>query len=232
MKLSLEDFLEKKDQFQLGNLTTEKFHPETVGLKELANKDPKSALKKLKNVDLQALKKYQRLKHKLSPLKQKISSHNGRIFLVGCGATGRIVLHIEKYARMKGLGNVYSLMAGGDAALIKSIELVEDFESLGKKHLEEFNPTADDLVIGVTEGGETSYVIGAVNAGKELCKSKPFILYCNDDDELIKTCERSKKFINDKQINNISLNLERYIKQNAASTILHLALGSVYLMRA
>ena len=31
MKLSLEDFLEKKDQFQLGNLTTEKFHPETVG---------------------------------------------------------------------------------------------------------------------------------------------------------------------------------------------------------
>ena len=118
---------------------------------------------------------------------------------MGCGATGRIVLHIEKYARMKGLGNVYSLMAGGDAALIKSIELVEDFESLGRKHLEEFNPSEDDLVIGVTEGGETSYVIGAVNAGKELCKSKPFILYCNDDDELIKTCERSKKFIGDKK---------------------------------
>ena len=64
-------FSRKKDQFQLGNLTTEKFHPETVGLKELANKDPKSALKKLKNVDLQALKKYQRLKHKLFSPKTK-----------------------------------------------------------------------------------------------------------------------------------------------------------------
>ncbi len=229
MKLSLEDFLEKKDQFQLGNLTTEKFHPETIGLKELANKDPKSALKKLKSVDLQALKKYQNLKYKLSTLKQKISSHKGRIFLVGCGATGRIVLHIEKYARMKGMGNVFSLMAGGDAALIKSIELVEDFELLGKKHLEEFNPTKDDLVIGVTEGGETSYVIGAVNAGIEFCKNDPFILYCNDDDELIKTCERSKKFINDKKINNISLNIGPMALAGStrmqASTILHFALG-------
>jgi len=229
MKLSLEEFLSQKNQFQLGDLTTEKFHPDTVGLRELATNDPSTALKKLKSVDLKAFEKYGKIKNKLKPLIKDLSNHEGRIFLVGCGATGRLVLHLEKYARMQSIDNIFSLMAGGDAALIKSIELVEDFESLGKKHLMEFNPSPSDLVIGVTEGGETSYVIGAVMAARDICKRAPYILYCNDDQDLIATCERSKKFIEDENIKNISINIGPMALAGStrmqASTILHMALG-------
>ena len=127
--------------------------------------------------------------------------------MVGCGATGRLVLHLEKVSKLKGENNIISFMAGGDAAVIKSIEAVEDYEELGKKHLNEFPIKKEDLIIGVTEGGETSYVIGAVKAAIDLTDNAPFILYCNDDEELVNTCSRSKSFIQDKRIKNISLNV-------------------------
>lgn len=38
-----------------------------------------------------------------------------------------------------------------------------------------------DLLIGSTEGGETSWVIGAVWKSTEITQRKPYILYGNTD---------------------------------------------------
>ena len=48
-------------------------------------------------------------------------------------------------------------------------------------------------MIGSTEGGETSWVIGSVWKSTELTKRKPYILYGNTDEILIKNVERSRK---------------------------------------
>ena len=111
MKLSLSDFLLKKDQFQLGELTTEQFNPDTMGLASIAKNSPDKALSLLLKSDEKAIKKYQSLKPKLTNLKESIKNHHGRVFLVGCGATGRIVLHLEKFARMQEYSNIFSFMA-------------------------------------------------------------------------------------------------------------------------
>ncbi len=86
-------------------------------------------------------------------------------------------------------------MAGGDAALIKSIEDFQDHPEFAQQHLVELGFRENDLLIGSTEGGETSWVIGAVWKSTELTKRKPYILYGNTDEILIENVERSKEFI-------------------------------------
>jgi len=55
--------------------------------------------------------------------------------------------------------------------------------------------TKNDLLIASTEGGETPWVIGATEEAARICVKKPWYLYCNPDDILIKTVERSRRVI-------------------------------------
>ena len=57
-------------------------------------------------------------------------------------------------------------MAGGDYALIKSVEGFEDFTAFGKKQIADLGVSAKDVVFAITEGGETSFVIGTAWAGR------------------------------------------------------------------
>ena len=58
-------------------------------------------------------------------------------------------------------------MTGGDRALISSLEGFEDLELVGRQQLEDRGIQQGDVVFGITEGGETSSVIGAVRAALE-----------------------------------------------------------------
>jgi N-acetylmuramic acid 6-phosphate etherase len=110
----------------------------------------------------------------------------GRIFIGGCGATGRLALSIETILRKdKSEQDIVSFMAGGDFALIKSIEQFEDRMSYGAKQLEELNFSENDLFIGCTEGGETPFVIGATMHAADHSKRSPFFIYCNPDEQLM-----------------------------------------------
>ena len=124
-----ESFLRISDQFRLGDLPTEQPHPETVGLAEFAQTDLPTAVQAFHRVDQLALS---RLSSCLEPLPKLIEAMartltgGGHIFLVGCGATGRLALSLETIAREAWLNSenkdcVRSFMAGGDAALIRSI---------------------------------------------------------------------------------------------------------------
>ena len=56
-------------------------------------------------------------------------------------------------------------MTGGDRALISSLEGFEDLQLIGRLQLEDRGVGQGDVVICVTEGGETSSVIGTVLGG-------------------------------------------------------------------
>ena len=62
------------------------------------------------------------------------------IYFCGCGATGRLSLTIETLWRQVHehddlKDRVFSFMAGGDVALIRSIENFEDFPHYGARQL-------------------------------------------------------------------------------------------------
>ena len=97
-----------------------------------------------------------------------------------------------------------SVMAGGDFALIKSVEGFEDFPDFGRHQLKEAGVQHDDVVVAITEGGETSFVIGtawqALEAGASV-----FFVYNNPTDLLRRHVQRSREVIDEARIRKLDL---------------------------
>jgi N-acetylmuramic acid 6-phosphate etherase len=158
--------------------------------------------------------------------------NGGRIFFTGCGSTGRLSIlldsvwrdfwrkqrgsrgneaHSEKISEPPHVGcyenlenRTFSVMAGGDYALIKSVEGFEDFTAFGKKQIADLNVSAADVVFAITEGGETSFVIGTAWQGVE-AGAKVYFVYNNPDEILCEHVERSREVIQDERIEKINL---------------------------
>ncbi|MBC7427334.1 MAG: hypothetical protein H7336_01900 [Bacteriovorax sp.] len=209
-----EEFLKVSAQFRLGGLPTETPNPRTLNLSEDAKHNVSRAIASIKEIDQDVFKKVEASLSHIKFLKEKVSETilgGGNIFLCGCGATGRLSLALETIWRHQHSGNknlentITSFMAGGDVALINSVEKFEDFPEFGERQLLELGFKDGDLLISTTEGGETPFVIGATEAAARISGRSPFFLYCNPDDVLIKTAERSKRVIEDPKIHKINL---------------------------
>ena len=98
----------------------------------------------------------------------------------------------------------FSVMAGGDYALIKSVEGFEDFAEFGKKQIADLAVCENDVVFAITEGGETSFVIGTAWQGVEV-GAKVYFVYNNPDEILCKHVQRSREVIQDSRIEKINL---------------------------
>ncbi|MDD4693859.1 MAG: N-acetylmuramic acid 6-phosphate etherase [Firmicutes bacterium] len=105
----------------------------------------------------------------------------GRLFYVGAGTSGRLgVLDASECPPTFGVPYemVVPIIAGGPNAFIKAFEDAEDNPSLGKKEILEHNLTKNDTVVGIAASGRTPYVIGALEAAKELGASTVAVV-CN-----------------------------------------------------
>lgn len=203
-----EAFLKISDQFRLGDLPTEQPHPETVGLAECCRENLAAAIRAFHRVDQIAIR---RLMGCLDPLPRLVAdisdtlAEGGTIYLAGCGATGRLSLSLETFAREawlpEGNDRIVSLMAGGDAALIRSIEAFEDYPGYGRRQLMEAGFSGKDLLLAITEGGETPWVIGACLQAAELADRKPWFLFCNPPEILKSLTERSREVLEAPEVN-------------------------------
>ena len=155
---------------------------------------------------------------KINELLVRALRTGGRIFFTGCGSTGRLSILLDsiwrdfwQHQRAHKLFNArdyesrtFSVMAGGDYALIKSVEGFEDFAAFGRKQMTDLAVSSRDVVFAITEGGETSFVIGTAWAGVE-AGAKVYFVYNNPDDILCQTVERSRQVIEDARIEKINL---------------------------
>src|SRR5215475_13904564 len=107
--------------------------------------------------------------------------NDGRLFYLGAGSSGRIgVLDASEIPPTFGAPAhlVQGVIAGGAAALRRSVEGAEDEESAGAFALDERGMRTTDVVIGITASGRTPFVIGALARGKSL-GAKTLLLTCN-----------------------------------------------------
>src|SRR5271168_1878071 len=175
-----EDFLRVADQFKLGTLVTESSHPSTAMLGEVARTDVRRALDMLFQAERGVLEAYGRFAKSGRAVAMKESvlqalRQGGRIFFTGCGSTGRLSILLDSIWRefwqqqaARELNctpppadwedRTFSVMAGGDFALIRSVEGFEDFTAFGKRQMQDLGVSANDVVFSITEGGETSFV--------------------------------------------------------------------------
>jgi N-acetylmuramic acid 6-phosphate etherase len=240
-----EDFLAVAADFHLGSLPTEQRHPETAHLAALAKNDLPAALALLKKIETDTLAQMMDYQPRLAPLAQAIAktlADGHRVFFYGCGATGRLSLSIEYIWRFIHrddpvmAGRVQGFMSGGDLALVHSIENFEDHPEFGARQLRDIGFGPHDLLVATTEGGETPSVIGATEEAARLSSRQPFYLYCNPEEILKETVERSRRVLTNGKIRNICLYVgPMYLSGSTrlqASTVLMLGAGSAMMAAA
>lgn len=221
-----DDFLKISDQFKLGALTTEASHPITANLSETAKNDVAAALRQLFDVDGDVIRKYgefvasNRAKEIAQTLLRSLTN-GGKLFFTGCGSTGRLSIQLVSIwrdfwqrQRERGLASTpsaqdfehraFAVMAGGDYALIKAVEGFEDFTDFGKKQIGDLGVSNKDVVFAITEGGETSFVIGTAWKGVEV-GAQVYFVYNNPDDVLCEHVQRSREVIQEPRIEKINL---------------------------
>ena len=221
-----DDFLKISDQFKLGVLTTESSHPVTAELSQTAKRDVAAALGLLFEVDADVVRKYRefaesRRARGIADTLGNALKAGGKVFFTGCGSTGRLSIQLNSIwrdfwqkQRARGLkcspspedfeNRAFSVMAGGDFALIKSVEGFEDFTAFGKRQIGDLGVSAKDVVFAITEGGETSFVIGTAWKGLE-AGAKVYFVYNNPDDILCQHVQRSCEVIQEPRIEKINL---------------------------
>ena len=95
----------------------------------------------------------------------------GRLFYIGSGTSGRLgVLDASEcpptFCTPPEL--VQGIIAGGDKALTRSSEDLEDLSDLAISDLCDNNFTKNDVLIGISSSGRTPYVISALNFSKSI----------------------------------------------------------------
>ncbi|MDH5466198.1 MAG: hypothetical protein OEY25_02135 [Candidatus Aminicenantes bacterium] len=237
------DYLQDKTQFQLHTLITEQRHAKTWDLSERIQRNCADGLKMLFSVDEDISEKLEALSQEKESLEQAaeaveeaiLSGH--KIYIYGCGATGRLAKQMEStfwrpfWKKVKGNGKIWAKllsllgdnienrligeMTGGDRALISSLEGFEDLQLIGYLQLEDRKVENGDVVICVTEGGETSSVIGAILAALDQWKNaitydpaqsrkKLYFIY-NNPDEILLPFDRSRAVLEEPGITKINL---------------------------
>jgi N-acetylmuramic acid 6-phosphate etherase len=221
-----DEFLKLADQFHLGHLTTEASHPVTAQLSQTVKADLAAGLDLLFQVDADVLRKYHEVvsSGRLKDIKAAVVNSlraGGKVFFTGCGSTGRLSLQLvsiwrEFWHRQAGAtpgispsaeeleDRAFGVMAGGDFALIKAVEGFEDFTEFGKKQIGDLGVCAQDVVFAITEGGETSFVIGTAWKGIEV-GAKVFFVYNNPDEALCRSVKRSREVIQEPRIAKVNL---------------------------
>ena len=220
------EFIEKETQFHLGVLTTEQSHPKTRTLSQTLAKNTQEGMRQLYSVDddLPPVLKATIESKEFRSLEQAIYDSlaaDGRVSFSGCGATGRLSILLDaankKFCRMAASKlpqradffnrlalQTNAIMTGGDFALIRSVESFEDFISFGYRQFQEAGIAPHDTLVAISEGGETSSVIGTIHAALDAGISTYF-LFNNPSELMASRVERSRKVIEDPRVTVVNL---------------------------
>jgi N-acetylmuramic acid 6-phosphate etherase len=107
----------------------------------------------------------------------------GRLFYLGAGTSGRLgVLDASECPPTFGVEPemVQGIIAGGNAALVRSQEGAEDSKADGAKALEQRGVGVDDVVMGIAASGVTPFVLGGLWRASELGAASIFFT-CNPE---------------------------------------------------
>jgi N-acetylmuramic acid 6-phosphate etherase len=153
-----------------GHLLTEQVNPESLNLDQLSalelvdlfNSEDQKAVAAVAAAKVQLAAAIEQTAERLH--------QGGRLFYVGAGTSGRLgVLDAAEcpptFCTPPEL--VQGIIAGGAGALIRSSEDLEDCAEDGEAAIAQRHITQLDVVVGITAGGTTPFVHGALSAARQ-----------------------------------------------------------------
>lgn len=177
---SPEDFARN---FSLGEATTEKQHPKTMKLSQTFNQSVERGVEMLLSVEDEIAES---LESFIPQIEQQIPDfverlkNGGRVFLVGCGSSGRAGIAIAKKLGESipdAKERIIGVIAGGDSAMVKAREGSEDSFDEGKNVLLSLEPNENDTIILISASGSASFNAGVAQAFEKKNGPKIFYLY-------------------------------------------------------
>lgn len=153
-----------------GHLLTEQANPASQSLDQLS---PKAFVELVNQEDQNTLAAIAGAKAALATAIARTAAalkQGGRLFYVGAGTSGRLgVLDAAEcpptFCTDPEL--VQGVIAGGAGALVRSSEGLEDIAADGAAAMADRQVGATDVVVGITAGGTTPYVHGALEAAQQ-----------------------------------------------------------------
>lgn len=147
------------------SLPTEAINPATLAIDKLA---PAEIVDLMVNEDRKIIaavsRERERIAHGIDILVQALKK-GGRVIFVGAGTSGRLgVLESAEMPPTFGTSSklVQAIMAGGQDAVLKAKEGVEDHYEDGVRAVARLRPTRKDVVVGVSASGMTQFVRGTL----------------------------------------------------------------------
>ena len=218
-KAKARDFIDNEKQFHLGFLPTEQSNPITATLEEDFARSTLAGVQCLQRGDRQipitmrhvfAGEKFKKL---VDAMVATVTGPKGRIIFSGCGATGRLSILLESMWRdffhrraaeltpeeRKLADRSASIMTGGDFALIRSVEFFEDYAEGGRRQAAALDVGEGDTFVAITEGGETSSVLGTLAYAAEH-GARCFLVFNNPAELLRGYLDRCREAIDNPKV--------------------------------
>jgi N-acetylmuramic acid 6-phosphate etherase len=153
-----------------GHLLTEQINPNSQNLDKLTSVELVDLFNQEDAQTLAAIAKARTQLAQAIDLTAESLRRGGRLFYVGAGTSGRLgVLDAAEcpptFCTPPEL--VQGIIAGGAAALVRSSENLEDQTEQGANEIAERKVNNLDVVVGITAGGTTPFVRGAIEAAKQ-----------------------------------------------------------------
>lgn len=254
------DYIQCKKQFQLQDLLTEQQNPITANLSYRIIHNTQDGIAELLAVDQSISQKFIEIAHNHQALQTLILASRSietaimkhrKIYFYGTGATGRLSVLIESSLwrpfckKLQSLPvwqkiqqhlpnidhTVIGTITGGDRALVSSLPGFEDLQMIGRLQLQEQQIQKGDVVFAITEGGETSAVIGTILAAAKLNeqeKQKHLYFIYNNPDKTLLHFSRSLSVLENPAI--IKINLTTGPQAIAGSTRMQATSSELYLI--
>ena len=226
-------FVKEETAFHLGFLPTEKPHPATRDFSFTIAKDTLEGIRCLLAVDGDIPPVAQRIFRsdpydKLVDAMARAGRNHSKICFSGCGSTGRLAVMLEAMWRqfwedragvepgvadgskdnpdpaLRMANLVRSIITGGDRALVRSVENFEDFPQFGTRQVAELGLEKGDLLIAMTEGGETPSVLGTLEEALSR-DCRVFLVFNNPTELLREHVKRSQHAIDNPKVTVIDL---------------------------
>jgi len=237
------DYVQNKIQFQVHTLLTEQRHSKTWNLRGRVDQDMEAGLQMLFSVDEDIVVRLKSLGRGRDLFEQAVQSveeailSGQKIYIFGSGASGCFAKQIESviwrsfWRDLKQRKKIWSKaspsvgnsieerligeMPGGDQGLMDYLGELEDLSILGHLHLQGHKIDRGDVVLCITESGETRSVIRTILSALDQWKDKNLVdieqarkrLYFiyNNPDETLRNFEHSRKVLDEPGISKINL---------------------------
>ncbi len=217
-----------------GHLLTEQINSDSLNLDLLSSEE---LVELFNREDEKAVAAVASAKKQLSEAIDRTAkslSQGGRLFYIGAGTSGRLgVLDASEcpptFCTPPEL--VQGIIAGGDKALRRSSEQLEDNTEDGEAIIGEYQINKLDVVVGITAGGTTPYVLGALNGARAVGATTIFMT-CVPQDQVSSSADIDIRLLTGAEILAGSTRLKAgtatKLALNILSTGVMVRLGKVY----